>query len=183
MCRAENGDDMNRKLPKRKSLRLKHYDYSQQGYYFITLCTYEKMNLFGSVKNDVIIINDAGYIVETWYKQLESKFDKVRIDSHVVMPNHFHCILAIVGDDRCVVPKEAGAHMGAPLQKIIQWFKTMTTNEYIKGVKSGEYRPFNKHIWQRGYYEHIIRSEQELQEIREYIVNNPIKWVEDEYYI
>ncbi len=67
--------------------------------------------------------------------------------------------------------------MCAPLQQIIKWFKTQTTNEYIKGVKFGLYAPFNKHLWQRGYYEHIIRNQQDLDEIRHYIESNPSKWV------
>ena len=82
------------------------------------------------------------------------------------MPDHLHFVLI-----------KTGAHIGAPLQQIIKWFKTQTTNEYIKGVKNGLYEPFDKHLWQRGYYEHIIRNQQDLGEIRHYIENNPAKWV------
>jgi REP element-mobilizing transposase RayT len=72
-------------------------------------------------------------------------------------------------------------HIGSPLPKIIQWFKTMTTNEYIRNVKNNKWKPFNGKLWQRNYYEHIIRNEQELNKIRDYIINNPMKWESDKY--
>ncbi|MGB9853103.1 MAG: transposase, partial [Candidatus Kapaibacteriota bacterium] len=71
---------------------------------------------------------------------------------------------------------------GSPLHKIVQWFKTMTTNEYIRNVKNNGWEPFDKKLWQRNYYEHIIRNEKELNKIREYIINNPLNWTSDENY-
>lgn len=75
-----------------------------------------------------------------------------------------------------------GEHMGSPLHRIIQWFKTMTTNEYIRGVKTLDWAPFNGKLWQRNYYEHIIRNEQSYQRIAAYIVNNPAKWADDKFH-
>lgn len=95
-------------LPKRKNLRLKEFDYTQNGCYFITICTHNRQNLFGEI-------------------------------------------------------------VGATLQDVVGWFKTMTTNEYIKNVKSGEYEPFDKKLWQRNYYEHIIRDENDYLTKAEYI--------------
>ena len=98
-----------------------------------------------------------------------------------------------VGADLCVCPDDdfqgehaecQGEHIGSPLRDmslstIVQWFKTMTTNEYIRGVKTGVFPPFDKRIWQRNYYEHIIRDKDELNDIREYIINNPKNWHKD----
>ena len=94
------------------------------------------------------------------------------------MPNHLHGIITIVGADPCVCPNDE--HTGSPLHRIIQWYKTMTTNEYIKNVKQNSWPPFKKRIWQRNYYEHIIRNDEELKTIRHYIKNNPLNWECDE---
>ncbi len=82
-------------------------------------------------------------------------------------------VKGIVGADPRVCPNYKGEHRGSPLNKIIQWFRTMTINEYIRGVKTGELRPFHGKFWQRNYYEHIIRDEDDLNKIREYMQNNP----------
>ncbi len=143
-------------------------------------------------------MNNAGRMIEKWWNELNRKFSNVGTDEFVVMPNHMHGIIVItvgadpqndgnvvsVGADLCVCPNSGGtqnndnkgAHTGAPLQKIIQWFKTMTTNEYIRGVKTSGWPSFDIRLWQRNYYEHIIRNDNELDKIREYIVNNPLQW-------
>ena len=81
-------------------------------------------------------------------------------------------------NDRPVV----GGHMGPPLQEVMDWYKTMTTNEYIRGVKAGIFPPFQKKIWQRGYYDHIIRNERDYLNIWTYIDQNPARWGGDEYF-
>lgn len=161
---------------------MQNYDYSQAGYYFVTICTEDKQHLFGKIIDGVMILNNAGKMIEKWYLELRSKYN-IEIQQYAIMPNHVHFIIAIVGDDLRVVQQNSGTHAGASLQSIIQWFKTMTTNEYIKGVKSDVYPPFEKRIWQRNYFEHVIRNDSELHEIREYIVNNPAKWELDKYYM
>ena len=173
------------KLPRRKNIRLKNYDYSQAGYYFVTICTQDRQKLFGEILNSKLILNDRGEMIIKWIYQLGNKFPRILIDKYIIMPNHIHCII-IVGADPCVCPKnnhEEGGHVGPPLPEIVQWFKTMTTNEYIKGVKNEIYPPFNKRIWQRNYYDRIIRNKQEYKKIYEYIETNTLKWEDDKYYI
>jgi REP element-mobilizing transposase RayT len=171
-------------LHHRHSIRLRGYDYSQEGAYFITICTQNRECLFGEIRDCEMILNDAGKMIEKWWAKIVKKFPSVETDEYVVMPNHFHGIVVIVGADPRVRPDAdvntgEGAHMGAPLQRIIQWFKTMSTNEYIQRIKQNGWQPLSGKLWQRNYYEHIIRNERELDEIREYIVNNPLQWALD----
>ncbi len=159
-------------LAERKKLRLECFDYSSCGGYFVTICTHKRSRVFGEITGNVVGAalcgrpNNPHKIIEKWLFEIENKYPGTKIDCYVIMPDHLHFVLI-----------KTGGHTGPPLQQIIDWFKTQTTNEYIKGVKSDLYEPFNKHIWQRGYYEHIIRSQQDLDEIRRYIENNPAKWV------
>ena len=193
------------KLPRRKNIRLQNYDYSQAGYYFITICTQDKQRLFGEIADGKLLLNVGGEMIKKWIYQLENKFPQILIDKYIVMPNHVHCIivnmemdwcvysqddeLEDVGADLCVCPQNGnikykkGEYINLSLSQIIQWFKTMTTNEYIQGVKNGIYPVFNKRLWQRNYYDRVIRNEQEYEKIYEYIETNPLKWEEDEYYI
>jgi putative transposase len=130
-------------------------------------------------------------MVFSWWIKIPDKFIDIKLDVFVIMPNHIHGIIFInnnsVQDDPRVSPKrEEGNHMGLPLHnetklpEIIRWFKTMTTNEYIRNVKQNDWHPFDKKLWQRNYYEHIIRSEKSLEAIRKYIIENPLKWEVDE---
>jgi len=179
----------------RRSIRLKGYDYSQAGAYFITICTQNRECFFGEITDGRIRLNDAGKMIEKWYFELMNKFPDIQCGEHVVMPNHFHCIIHNVGADLCVCPnrghtynkgqshriaptntQKIGEHKGSPVRDIVQWFKTMTTNEYMRHAKQNRWRPFNGKLWQRNYYEHIIRNENDLNQIREYIINNPLKW-------
>lgn len=201
----------------RRSIRLKGYDYSQAGAYFVTMCTQQRELLF--VTDDVIDM------IQRWWDKLPEKFPGVETDAFVIMPNHTHGIIVVTGEhvgspqhvgsprqsaqsvgvDLRVNPGQthgsAPTHGAAPtpgsaptsdtvgvdlrvnpaptLGEMIQWFKTMTTNEYIRGVKMLNWTPFPGKLWQRNYYEHIIRSEIELNAIRQYIINNPLKWEQD----
>ena len=200
----------------RRSIRLKGYDYSQSGLYFITICTQNYLHLFGGIENGKLELNDAGRMVEKWYYELENKYFDIKCHEKIVMPNHFHCIIEIrpknvgadlrvcpknvgvdlrvcpknVGADLRVCPKNVGAdlrvcpngqgeHTGSPLHCVVQWFKTMVTNEYIRGVKKYKWRAFNKKLWQRNYWEHIIRNKNEFSNISQYIKNNPMNWQTD----
>jgi len=105
-----------------------------------------------------------------------------KLDIYQIMPDHVHGII-IVGADLCVCPKKqkniinGRTHRCAPtLGTIIQWFKTMSTNEYIENVKSNNWPKFQQRLWQRNFYEHIIRDEKDYYKIREYIINNPKNW-------
>ena len=165
----------------RKNLRLKHYDYSKSGAYFVTVCVRERTCLFGNVTDGMMVANPAGKMIEEWWWKLPAKFPGIVADTYVVMPNHFHGIVVIVGADLCVRPGPGakptqGAHAGAPLPTLMQWFKTMTTNAYIRGVKDHAWTVFPGKLWQRNYHEHVIRNDGELSTIRDCIVNNPLQW-------
>jgi REP element-mobilizing transposase RayT len=187
-------------LHHRRSIRLKGYDYSQAGLYFVTICCQDKACRFGKIMNGEMILNDAGKMVEKWYLELAHKFPDIELGEYIVMPNHFHAIIVntgntvgadlrvcpAVGADLRVCPNDLGEpilgeHTGSPLHVVVQWFKTMSTNEYIRGVKTLGWSPFNKKVWQRNYYEHIIRNEQAYRNISNYIINNPAKWTDDTF--
>ena len=139
-------------------------------------------------------LNDSGVMVKKWWFEVAKKFMDVELDEFVIMPNHFHGIIVLVGADLRVCPDTKGEHIGSPLQKrdaegrhksaalpkVAQWFKTMTTNEYLRKVKRRNWRPISNRLWQRNYFEHIIRSEESANKIREYIIANPTQWETDE---
>lgn len=182
-----NQNNQTKYFKNRKKLRLKHYDYSSNGAYFVTICVNNRECLFGDIIDGQMCLNDAGLMIDEIYHDLENKFANIQCGEYVIMPNHFHCVIHIcndfksnVGVNLCVDPKlEKGEHAGTPLHRIIQWFKTMTTNGYIDGVKTKNWQPFYKRLWQRNYYEHIIRNEQSYFEICQYIRDNPQKWEMD----
>ena len=160
--------------PERKRLRLENFDYSQNNAYFVTICTDKRQHLFDEIALDSVGADpcvrpsDVNNMLMKWLNKIEEKFSDYILDMYAIMPDHIHFIVIKCGT--------VGGHMGPPLQDVIQWFKTQTTNEYIQGVKTGIYKPFNKKIWQRSYYDHIIRNKQDLQETRKYIYENPVKW-------
>lgn len=184
----------NPEIHHRRSIRLKGYDYSQAGAYFVTICTQNRIGLFGDIVADKMVLNDAGRMAEKWVRELENKFPDIKYGEYVIMPNHIHGIIqnvvgAVVGADPCVCPDDdpheyteyaaVGEHAGSPLPRAVQWFKTMTTNAYIRGVKQHHWPAFPGRLWQRNYYERIIRDDGEFNRIREYILNNPAKWEMD----
>ena len=176
-------------LPYRKSIRLKNYDYSSNGYYFVTICTQNREKLFGEIVGATLCgrPNNPDKVIVKWLLELENKFKGVKIDEYIVMPNHIHFIIKRTGDHTGSTGDHTGStgdHTGSPLLRdIIGWFKTMSTNEYIAGVKDGRFMPFKGHLWQRNYYEHIIRNYDDYIYIAEYIQNNPLKWEEDKLYV
>ena len=176
-----NKSTYNPAIHHRRSIRLKGYDYSQQGLYFVTLCVKNRHCLFGEIVDQQMILNDAGIMVNKWYHELENKFQDIKCLEHIVMPNHFHCIIENTGNAGPPQPDAPilGEHAGSPLGALIQWFKTMSTNEYIRNVKTNNWPRFDGKLWQRNYWEHIIRDEKSYNRIAEYIINNPKKWGND----
>ncbi len=169
----------------RRSIRLRGYDYAWPGAYFVTICTQDRQCLFGEVHDGVMRPNDAGHMVERWWHELSNKFAEARLDAFVVMPNHVHGIL-IVGADRRVRPEDIGqTHRSAPtrdtptLGDVMRWFKTMTTNEYLRNIKARGWPGVRRTVWQRNYYEHVVRGETDLDRVRRYIQTNPRTWAED----
>ncbi|MDD4727780.1 MAG: transposase [Dysgonamonadaceae bacterium] len=158
----------------RKPLRYIGFDYSTPGLYFITICSQNHVCLFGKIDNGKMILNDAGKMVEKWYYEFENKFQDVKCYEMVIMPNHFHFIIEKTG-----VNIQNG---GSTLISIVQWFKTMTTNEYIRSVKQLGWPRFDGKLWQRSYWDHIIRNQKTYENICEYIFYNPINWKDDELY-
>ncbi len=156
-------------LPNRKQNRLENYDYGHQGCYFVTLCTYNRQPLFkiDYVGNDLCVVPHLqNQIIHKWIKETENKFPNAKIEKFVIMPDHLHLIVNITQ-----------RHTGRSLQDLMRFFKTMTTNEYIKCVKDGLLPPFDKKLWQKSYYDHIIRNQDDYNEVWEYIENNPKKWL------
>ncbi len=170
----------NSEIHRRKSIRLKHFDYSQPGAYFITICTHNKECLFGRIENGEMILNPAGEIVEQCWMEIPSHFPSVQLDEFVIMPNHIHGILLITNENYIV-----GVQNLEPLQQNrYQNIIPRSIGSIIRGFKIGVTKWCRQNlgiykIWQRNYYEHIIRSEDELNRIREYIINNPLQWQYD----
>ena len=193
----------------RRSIRLKGYNYSQNGAYFVTICVQNREFLFGKIENGEMVLNDAGKMIEKYWREIPEHYPNVILDAFVIMPNHVHGILIIdnnvgvplVGTQSNIGTQMAGTQMagtqnngqpqslGQPqgiaptVGNIIGAFKSLTTNEYICGVKNGKFPPFEKRIWQRNYHEHIIRNEQSLEKIQNYIIHNPQKWQDDKFFM
>ncbi len=189
----------------RRIIRLCDYDYAAEGFYFVTICVHEHRALFGSITDGTMLLNDAGRMVDEEYRRLPNRYHHVICHEYVVMPNHFHAIIQITNDDASPVgaplvgahenifrvePNEnhQGTHKGCPysgvtLGEIVGAFKSITTNAYIRGVKQNGWPPFHTRLWQRNYYEHIIRDQHSHDEIAAYILENPLHWPDDELYV
>ena len=168
---------------RRRSIRLKGYDYSRKGAYFVTICTNQKECVLGCVENGSMVLNEIGQMVRKAWTELPTHYAGVDIDEFVVMPNHLHGIIILnVGAGPRACPENKGQPQGvAPtktlsLSDVIQRFKSLTIKRYGNGVRRNNWEPFEKHFWQRNYYEHVVRNEDDLNEIREYVINNPLKW-------
>lgn len=171
----------------RQSIRLKGYDYSKAGAYFITVCTQNRACLFGEIKNREMALNDAGWVVQAVWDNLPNHYPHIALDECIVMPNHMHGIIVIVGaglkpaptmhpdgvdlDNGLGLDNGAGAIKWHGLPEIVRALKTFSARR----INQRRQAPGAK-LWQRNYYEHIIRNENELNRIREYIVSNPKKW-------
>ena len=165
---------------RRKQLRLRDFDYTQSGYYFVTICTDERQCLLGDVADGKMLLNHAGKIAYDCWTDLPNHYAHVELDEFVVMPNHVHGIIVITDPGKGASPNEPGAgYKPAPtrrhtLSEVIRGFKTFSAR-HINRLRGGTGQP----LWQRNFYEHVIRDETTLAAIREYVVNNPAKWSED----
>ncbi|MCL4459777.1 MAG: transposase [Chloroflexi bacterium] len=184
---------------RRRSIRLNNYDYSQAGVYFVTICTYNRECLFGEIANSQMELSPIGAIAYQCWCEIPKHFNPVQLDEFIVMPNHIHGIIVITENRRGEVTSPSGMDgvtnegtgtvplrkpMGGtgtvPLRKptlgqIVAYYKYQTT----KMINRLGNTPGNP-VWQRNYYEHVVRNEDDLGKIREYIVNNPLKWEWDE---
>jgi len=164
-------------LPKRKNIRLKYYNYAENGYYFVTICTKNKECCFGEITSGKMLLSDYGKNAYNEIVSLKNHYQNIEIDKFVIMPNHIHCIIIVgteheTSDAATDAGRNTGAASGAP-----------TVGNIVRGYKSGVSRKCGFSVWQRGYYEHIIRNEKDYQEIYGYIENNPAKWCDDNYYV
>ncbi|MBI2358695.1 MAG: transposase, partial [Deltaproteobacteria bacterium] len=174
----------------RRSIRLKGYDYKQPGAYFVTICTQNRECLFGDIVDGTTRLNDWGQMVQSVWNELPQHYPGVDIDAFVVMPNHIHGIIVLMDDHivgatprGCPVPGVPGQAQGpAPtmsLADVVHRFKSLTTARFRHDVIQNNWHPFHGRLWQRNYYEHVIRNESEWDRIREYIAANPAQWDED----
>jgi REP element-mobilizing transposase RayT len=120
-------------------------------------------------------------MLDEWWQRLSAKFEEaVELDEFIVMPNHVHGIIWLVPGSDTVGAAPRGRPNAVSLPEVLDWYKTMTTNAYIRGVREHGWTPFAKRVWQRGYYEHVVRDDADLNRIRQYIIDNPTRWSEDE---
>jgi REP-associated tyrosine transposase len=157
----------------RRSVRLEGYDYAQMGVYFITICTHKKICLFGGVVDEKMVLNDAGRIAEECWASIPMHFPESALDEYVIMPNHIHGILAITD------PLSTDAETPSPPHGV-----AMALGSIIRGFKIGVTKWLRRNtsvynVWQRSYYEHIVRNETELNALREYVITNPRGWALD----
>ena len=152
-------------LPKRKRLRLKNYDYSQAGYYFITICVKNRENILSKIENvgssnarPKNILTEEGKVIEKHIKEIEIMYQNIVVDEYIIMPNHIHMILIINQKEKVTI------------SRIVQQLKGKITKKLKYSV------------WQKLFYEHIIRNEKEYLLVKEYIKNNPYNWKNDTYY-
>ncbi len=180
----------NPEIHHRRSIRLRGYDYSQCGAYFITICVQHRKCLFGKIVNGEMILNEYGKIVELCLNAISTHYQNVILDEYIIMPNHIHIII-IVGAGSSLPytqinigrenPAEinTGRENPAPtIGNIVGYFKYMATKQINDVIKNGVQK-----IFQRNYYEHIIRNENEYNNIAQYIIDNPKNWSVDKNYI
>jgi putative transposase len=160
-------------LPQRKSPRLQGYDYAGEGAYFVTICTQNRVHLFGDVVDDEMVLNTLGCIVETCWDDLPNHYNNIQLDAFVVMPNHIHGIIFISDGD-----------VGAGFKPAPT--KRHGLTEIVRGLKTFSARKINQlrdtpgiSVWQRSFHDHIIRDPHGLDKIRAYIATNPARWHAD----
>ncbi|CAN5645601.1 transposase [soil metagenome] len=204
-----NKPKYNPQIHHRRSIRLKGYDYSQAGLYFITICCQDRKCRFGKIENGEMILNELGTIAYNKWIKLVERFTSFELDVFQIMPNHMHGIillndvagadtLAQLGQPQGLAPTDAVAENGsitdcddiwtgaspvptnATIGEIIGAYKSLVFNGCLKIYKSKN--DMMGKLWQRNYYEHIIRNIKSYENISNYIINNPAKWAEDKFY-
>lgn len=179
----------NPQIHHRRSIRLAGYDYTQAGAYFITICTHKRQNLFGDIVNGEMILNEYGKIAANSWQELARHFPHITLGEWVIMPNHVHGIIVIgrgeapadeqstttLSDNRRVLrPSPPNGTDPGSVGAIVQNYKSVASRK-INKLRSTAGAP----VWQRNYWEHIIRNEQAYQRIANYIINNPAQWGAD----
>jgi REP element-mobilizing transposase RayT len=168
-------------LPVRKNIRLEDYDYSQNGAYFITVCAFEKRKLFGRIsvgaihESPAVSLSPVGNIVMSVIQEIPLRYPSVTLDKYIVMPNHIHMLITI--HERAIRESPLQEEKRSLISQIVGYLKMNAT----KQIRIQNTKIYN--VWQRGFYDRIIRNEKDYLEIWRYIDENPIEWEKDEYYI
>src|SRR5450759_502937 len=180
-------NNYNPNIHHRRSIRLKGYDYSQAGLYFITICVKDREHLFGEIVDGKMILNDAGKIADECWLEIPKHFPDSVLHEHIVMPNHVHGIIELSQKNINDIRVENFQSVQNEFQKIIPH----SIGSIIRGYKIGVTKWFRNNtvgaenflpvLWQRNYYEQIIHDEKSYERISEYIINNPKNWKEDNF--
>ena len=194
-------DKYNPDIHHRRSIRLKGYDYSRSGLYFITLCVVDRICVFGNIVDGKMQLNDIGRLVEEeWLNTINIRKGDVRLHNYIVMPNHFHAIIEIcecmdecdssqilntdnVGECEKGECEKGECEKGECDSPLRMKSPSKTVGAIVRGFKGAVSRQLGYSVWQRNYYEHIIRTGESYRQISDYIVNNPTKWQDDKFYI
>ncbi|MBO1048762.1 MAG: transposase [Dolichospermum sp. DEX182a] len=166
----------NPQIHHRRSIRLKDYDYTQEGAYFITICTKNKQCIFGDIKQGEMQLNLLGTIARDYWQEIPQHFPHIKLDIFVIMPNHIHGILWIIEKIKTTnQQRNFGEMILGSIPCVIRSYKSAVTKKinqicHQKGISS---------VWQKNFYEHIHQDEKSLEIIRNYIINNPLNWEND----
>jgi putative transposase len=180
----------------RKSIRLKEYDYSQAGFYFITICIQDKKCLFGNISSSGMLLNDFGIVAYNQWQKLPERYANITLDVFQIMPNHIHGIIIInepVGAGLAPAhggnaagngefaggATRAGASPAPTIGNIVGAYKSLVAKQCLEIFKQKHPAEMMGKLWQRDYYEHIIPDERSHRQIAGYIINNPQNWKED----
>lgn len=160
---------------RRKLVRLRHYDYSQSGAYFITMCVQNRARLFGDIIDGEMQLNEAGRTIQSLWNELPTFYSGSEIDEFAIMPNHFHAIIVLI--------ESVGAIHESPQRITVTERRNMAIPKMIGRFKMTSSKRINQFrgtpgatVWQRNYWERVIRNEIELNALRDYIANNPLQW-------
>lgn len=164
----------------RRSIRITDYDYSQSGWYYVTICTFDGECLFGKVNKETMILNEVGKNADRCWLKIPEHCSNVKLYDYIVMSNHIHGIIELVNEN-------VGVQYLEPLQHRYQHIIPQSVGSIVCGFKVGVSKWVRKntnvkYVWQRNYYEHIIRNEKDLFRIQNYINENPLRWSEDKYF-
>lgn len=160
---------------RKNSLRLESYNYSWLGAYFITICSYKREDIIGEIEKGLMQLSNVGKIVQDCWHQIPVNYNNIKLDDFVIMPSHIHGIIWIVG----VIHESPHLRIERRkmiISKIIGRFK-MNSSKLINDIRNSK----GSRVWQRSYYDHIIRNEDDLNNTKQYIQNNPLNWEKDEY--
>ena len=177
--------------PPRRNLRVPEFDYSQPGAYYVTIVTHERKQLFGQIVDSAVVLNEVGKMVKDIWIAIPKHFPNVKLGEFVIMPNHIHGIISITAGAQYAVPAQdetvVEATHASPLHRISKGPLPGSIGAIIGSFKSAATKRFHeipnnpeKRLWQRNYYEHVIRNERDYTAIYEYILANPMDWEMDE---